>query len=240
MELSIALAFALAVGLFLLGQWLTRRASRRHRQTLAQLQGATLLRTLELLQALQKHRCLGAAQDIVSVSQRNALARQIDRLWLNWPGPSLQLAPLQQDWPQLRRNPADFEAHCRMIEALLTVVEQLEERLCLRDTAALQGLEPACRNLEDLARLRGLAVRAANYRRCPAGLHMQIRVLCRRLDDPARSEPLHSLLQRLEVELLEAPQVRLAPHDCFSLLTPLIDGRLHDLRHTLKAHIAAA
>ena len=238
MELSIALA--LAAGLFLLGQWLTRRASRRHRLALTQLEGATLLRTLELLQALQKHRGLGAQQDIASVSQRNALARQLDQLWLNWPGPSLQLAPLQQDWPQLRRNPADFEAHCRMIEALLATVAQLEERLCLRDTPALEGLGRACHNLEDLARLRGLAVRAANYQRCPAGLQMQIRMLCQRLDDPAHTEPLHSLLQRLEVELLEASQVRLAPLDCFSLITPLIDDRLQDLQHALKARITPA
>lgn len=237
MELSIALA--LAAALVLLGQWLTRRASRRHRQAITRLEGATLLRTLELLQTLQKHRGLGAQQDIVSVSQRNALARQLDQLWLNWPGPSLQLAPLQQDWPRLRRNPADFEAHGRMIEALLAVVAQLEARLCLHDTPELQGLEPACRNLEELARLRGLAVRAANYSRCPAGLHMQIRTLCQRLDNAAQGEPLRSLLQRLEVELLEASPVRLAPHDCFSLITPLIDAHLRDLQHALKMRITS-
>lgn len=226
MELSIALALALA--LFLLGHWLTRRAARRHRQTLSQLQSATLQRSLELLQALQKHRGLGAQQDIASVSQRNALARQLDQLWLNWPGASLHLAPLQRDWPQLRRNPADFAAHCRMIEALLTAIEQLEDCLCL-DNPQLRGLGQACRVLEDLARLRGLAVRAANYSRCPAGLQLQMRLLCQRLDDPASAEPLHSLLQRLERELIAAPQVRLSPGDCFALLTPLIDERWQGL-----------
>jgi hypothetical protein len=236
MELSIALA--LAAGLFLLGQWLSQRATRRHRQALGHLQSTTLLRTLELLQTLQKHRGLGAQQDIVSVSQRNALARQLDQLWLNWPGPSLQLPPLQQDWPQLRRNPADFEAHSRMIEALLTVIEQLEERLSLRDSPALHGLGPAFRHLEDLARLRGLAMRAANYSHCPAGLQQQMRELCQQLDDPAHTEPLHGLLQRLQRELIETPQVRLAPNDYFALLTPLIDARLSDLRHALENRIA--
>ena len=171
MELSIAIALALA--LYLLGQWLHRRASQRHCQHLGALQSTTLQRALELLQHLQKHRGLGAQQDIVSVSQRNAIARQLDQLWLNWPGPSLQLAPLQEDWPRLRRNPADFAAHCQLIEGLLKVIEQLEERLCLAATSELGGLGQACRVLEDLARLRGLAVRATNYKHCPAGLQQQ-------------------------------------------------------------------
>jgi hypothetical protein len=145
---------------------------------------------------------------------------------------------LQQDWPQLRRNPADFEAHSRMIEALLTVIEQLEERLCLHDSPALHGLGPAFRHLEDLARLRGLAMRAANYSHCPAALQVQMRELCQHLDDPAHTEPLHSLLQRLQRELIDATQTRLAPNDYFALLTPLIDARLSDLRHALENRIA--
>jgi hypothetical protein len=238
MELGIALSLALA--LFLLGQWLSRRAAHRHRQALARLQSGTLQRALELLQALQQHRGLGAQQDIAGVSQRNALARQIDQLWLNWPGPSLQLPPLQQDWPQLRRKPADFEAHCRMIEALLAVIEQLEARLSLADAPQWHGLGQACRILEDLARLRGLAVRAANYSRCPAGLQVQMRLLCQRLDEPAGTEPLHTLLQQLEQNLIDAPQIRLAPGDCFALLTPLIDERMQGLRRALAGSIAPA
>lgn len=237
MELGIALA--LALGLFLLGQWLTRRAACRHRQALAQLQSNTLHRALELHRALQQHRGLGTQLDIASVSQRNVLARRLDQLWLNWPGPGLQLPPLQQDRPQLRRKPADFEAHCRMLDALLAVIEQLEERLSLRDNPPLRGLGQACRSLEDLARLRGLAVRAANYSRCPAGLQQQIRLLCQRLDDPAGTEPLHSLLQRLKHDLVEAP-ARLTPSDCFALLTPLIDERLQGLRRSLAGSIVPA
>lgn len=228
MELSIAVA--LGLGLFLLGQWLTQRAARQHRHTLSQLQYATLQRALELLPAVQQHRGLGAQPDLASVSQRNALARELDQLWLNWPGASLQLAPLHQDWPQLRRKPADFDAHCQMIEALLVVIEQLEDRLRVLDKPQLQGLAAACRTLEDLARLRGLAVRASNYTRCPAGLKMQMHLLCQRLQQPDASEPLHSLLQSLQNDLIDAPQVRLAPSDCFTLLSPLIEERLQQLR----------
>lgn len=235
MELYIALALALTLAA--LGQWLNHLAARRHRQTLSRLQGATLQRSLDLLQALQKHRGLGAQKDIASVTQRNALARRLDQLWLNWPGPSLHLPPLQSDWPQLRRNPADFEAHCRMIEALLTVIEQLEERLQLYRAPELEGLGETCRSLEDLARLRGLTVRAANYRRCPAGLELQIRLLCQRLDESAAHEPLHALLQQLELQLSAAPQSRLTPGACFALLTPLIDGRLQRLRRALDGNL---
>ena len=232
MELSIALGLALA--LFILGQWLTRRAAHRHRHTLSQLQCATLQRALELLPAVQKHRGLGAQQDIASVSQRNALARELDQLWLNWPGESLQLAPLHQDWPQLRRKPADFEAHCQMIEALLIVIEQLEDRLRLTDKPQLQGIAAACHTLEDLARLRGLAVRAANYTRCPAGLKMQMHLLCQRLQHAEQPELLNSLLQRLQNDLIDAPQVRLAPSDCFALLSPPIE------EHLLRLHMSFA
>ena len=233
MELSIALALALA--LFLLGQWLTHRATRRHRQALSQLQHTTLRRAVELLQALQKHRGLGAQRDLLNVSQRNGLARELDQLWLNWPGASLQLPPLHQDWPQLRRNPADFAAHCCLIEGLLTVIEQLEDRLYLSGHPALHGLGQACRSLEDLARLRGLAVRAANYTRCPAGLQMQMRDLCQRFSDPQSTAPLQPLLKRLEIELIGAPQAGLKPSDCFALFTPLIDARMQDLRLSLTS-----
>ncbi len=227
MELSIAIA--LALGLYLLGQWLHRRASQHHYQHLSTLQSTTLQRALELLQHLQKHRGLGAQQDIVSVSQRNAIARQLDQLWLNWPGPSLQLAPLQEDWPRLRRNPADFSAHCQLVEGLLKVIEQLEERLSLT-AGELGGLGQACRVLEDLARLRGLAVRASNYKHCPTGLQQQMRQLCQKLDQPHNTAPLQQLLQRIEHDLIAAPQVQLAPGECFALFAPAIEECAQRLR----------
>ncbi len=228
MELSIALALALA--LLLLGQCLHRRATQRHQKNLANLEGATLQRALELLRVLQQHRGLGAQPDLASVSLRARLARQLDQLWLNWPGPALGLAPLQREWPQLRRKPADFAAHCRLIEGLLEVIEQLEARLSEREHPQLIGLGQACRLLEDLARLRGLAIRAANYTRCPEGLQEQMRTLCQRLADPASAAPLNSLLQRLQRELIESPRVRLSPGDCFALLTPAIEERWRHLQ----------
>ncbi|MBA4244237.1 MAG: hypothetical protein C0452_09980 [Pseudomonas sp.] len=233
MNPELFIALGLGVALLTLGHCLSQRAERRHQQALGKLENRTLQRCLELLQALQKHRGLGAQQDIHSVSQRNALARQLDELWLNWPGTSLQLPPLQQHWPLLRRKPADFEAHSRLIDALLEVIEQLEDRLYQHQHPAIRGLGEACRALEDLARLRGLAVRAANYSRCPAGLQMQMRFLCERLDTQSPDQTLHALLERLRQELIESPQVRLAPADCFALLTPLIDQRLQGIRLTL-------
>nr|WP_298142370.1 hypothetical protein [uncultured Pseudomonas sp.] len=224
MELGIALA--LALGLFILGQWLTRRAARQHQNTLDHLQYTTLQRSLELLPAVQMHRDLGAQQDIGSVSQRNALARKLDKLWLNWPGESLQLAPLHKDWPQLRRKPADFEAHCQMIEALLIVIEQLEDHLCLTTWPQLQGLAIACHSLEDLARLRGLALRATNYRRCPAGLKMQMQLLCQRLQRLVTSLPIGDLLLRLQEDLIDAPQARITAQDCVALFGPLLDAQI--------------
>jgi hypothetical protein len=231
MELSIAIA--LALGLYLLGHYLTRRASRQHQQHLNTLQSATLQRAISLLEQLQKHRGLGAQQDISSVSQRNALARQLDQLWLNWPGASLQLAPLQADWPKLRRNPADFAAHCQVIEGLLLVIEQLEDRLRLTKEPQLQGISITCRMLEDLARLRGLAVRAANYQRCPSGLQEQMRRLCHKLEQANGNQHLQDTLLRLEQELIDAPRVRLAPRDCFDLFAPLIEDCMRPLRLNL-------
>ncbi|MFI8607589.1 hypothetical protein ACIGFL_04470 [Pseudomonas sp. NPDC077649] len=233
MNLELSIALALGAVLLTLGHWLSQRAERRHHLALGQLESQTLQRCLELLQALQKHRGLGAQKDIASVSQRNALARQLDALWLNWPGASLQLPALQQHWPQLRRKPADFEAHSKLIEALLEAIELLEDRLYQHEHPAIRGLGEACRALEDLARLRGLAVRAANYSRCPPGLQMQMRFLCERLDEQGQDQPLHALLERLRHELIDAPQVRLAPADCFALLTPLIEQRLQGIRLNL-------
>lgn len=224
--MSAEFVFALGLGLALLvlGQLLTRHAARMHRATLEQLQAQCLQRSLELLRALQKHRGLGAQQELPAVSQRNALARQLDQLWLNWPGESLDLPPLHCEWPLLRMKPADFDSHSRVIEALLDVIETLGERL------AVPGLAGTCRHLEDLARLRGLAVRAANYGQCPPVLQQQMRVLCARLAEHDTDEQLSDLLAQLRSELIEARQPRLAPADCFALLTPPIERLLHSTR----------
>ena len=221
--MTLSIALALAVALFLAGHYLSKLAGKRHQQHLNALQGALLQRAIDLLQNLQKHRGLGAQQDLRSTSQRNGLARQLDALWLNWPGASLQLAPLQADWPRLRRNPTDFNAHCQVIDGLLDVIATLETRLHQAGNPHLQGIAQACRALESLARLRGLSVRAANYRQCPQGLKEQIRQLCLELEKQPVDTPLQQVLQRLEHELIDSPRVRLAPQECFDLLTPLVD-----------------
>lgn len=220
----------LLVTLLALGYWLTHRAENRQLKASKEADTETVQRCLDLLQTLQKHRGLGAQQDAESIAQRNALAQQLDGLWLNWPGASLQLPPLQQHWPQLRRKPADFDAHCRLIEALLEVIEHLEDRLYRQGHFRIRGLGEACRSLEDLARLRGLVVRAANYQRCPHGLQMQLRFLCNRLLDQEQDPPLLALIERLQSDLIESPQIRLAPAECFALLTPLIEQRLQGIR----------
>jgi len=237
MALSIALALALA--LLLAGHFLSQLAGKRHQQHLNELQAALLQRAIDLLQNLQKHRGLGAQQDLPSTSQRNALARQLDQLWLNWPGPSLGLAPLQQDWPRLRRNPADFAAHCQVIDGLLAVIATLETRLHQAGNQHLEGIAQACHGLENLARLRGLSVRAANYSQCPPNLKQQIQQLCLQLEQSPVGASLQQVLQRLEHELIDSYDVRLAPHECFALLTPLIDEYAQHLRAPLQATFAA-
>jgi len=231
MALSIALALALA--LLLAGHHLSQLAAKRHQQHLGELQGALLQRAIDLLHSLQKHRGLGAQQDLHSASQRNALARHLDQLWLNWPGPSLQLAPLQEDWPRLRRNPADFAAHCQVIDGLLEVIALLETRLYQAGNLHVQGVTHACHGLENLARLRGLSVRAANYSQCPQGLKEQIQKLCLALEQSPAAPPLQQVLKRLEDELIDSREVRLAPQECFALLTPLIDECAQRLRGPL-------
>jgi hypothetical protein len=237
MALSIALALALA--LLLAGHYLSRLAGKRHQQYLNELQAALLQRAIDLLQNLQKHRGLGAQQDLLSTSQRNALARKLDQLWLNWPGASLAIAPLQQDWPRLRRNPADFAAHCQVIDGLLEVIATLESRLYLAGNSHVQGIAQACHGLENLARLRGLSVRAANYSQCPPSLKQQIQQLCVQLEQSPVGASLQQVLQRLEHELIDSREIRLAPHECFALLTPLIDEYAQHLRAPLQATFAA-
>lgn len=237
MALSIALALALA--LLLAGHFLSQLAGKRHQQHLNELQAALLQRAIDLLQNLQKHRGLGAQQDLPSTSQRNALARQLDQLWLNWPGPSLQLAPLQQDWPRLRRKPADFAAHCKVIDGLLQVIATLETRLHQAGNSHVQGIAQACHGLENLARLRGLSVRAANYSQCPPSLKLQIQQLCLQLEQSPAGTSLQQVLQRLEHELIDSREVRLAPHECFAMLTPLIDEYAQRLRVPLQMAFSA-
>ena len=136
-------------------------------------------------------------------------------------------------WQQIRQNPADFEPHCILIEQLLESIHVLELRLVFQGNRQVSGLCEACRALEDLGRLRGLAVRAANFEKCPLDMQIQMRYLCLRLTDPISGDSLHNLIEHLECNLIDAPRVSLAPAECYALITPIIDERLQGIRHSI-------
>lgn len=206
---------------------------RRHHARRAHAHTQALQLALELLQYVQKHRGLGALDDGQSRQQRAAIAQQLDRLWQRWPAAEQRLPPLATAWPALRGQPADFNGHCQLIERLLEAIHLLELRLGEHHGPATAGLADACRGLEDLGRLRALAVRAAGHARCPLELQIQMRYLCQRLSAASCERRIQAVIERLDLELIGASRVRLAPTDCFALLTPIIDERLQGLRASL-------
>ncbi|MBB6341969.1 hypothetical protein HNP49_002137 [Pseudomonas fluvialis] len=212
----------------LLAARLRQQALRR--QTEAWL--STLHVALELLQRLQQHRGLGGQNSNEAAEKCRQLGEEIGNLWRRCPQDDSGLAELDGQWRALRQTPADFAGHCRLIEQLLNALEQLELRLATRQRR-VSGLAQACRELEDLAQLRGLAVRGAQHAHCPLPLQVQMRYLCQRLHADARHPQWYLPLQRLQHELIDAPQVRIRPTDCFALLTPLIDGRLREIHLSL-------
>jgi len=210
---------------------LRRQQRRRHNQAWQ----ASLHSALALLQRVQKHRGLGGQDSQEARLQREQIAAELDRLWRNCPQDDSGLAELDGTWRRLRQHPADFAGHCQLIEQLLNGVEHLELRL-LRSHPSLQGLTQACRELEDLAQLRGLAVRGAQQARCPLPLQVQMRYLSQRLQGSAnRQLELGNALQQLKRELIESSHVAISPAACFALLTPLIDARLGMLQQQLSA-----
>jgi hypothetical protein len=221
-----------AAGLLLLGAFCTGLRRQQHRR---QQQGwqASLHNALALLQRVQKHRGLGSQDNREARQQREQIAAELDRLWHNCPQDDSGLAELDGVWRRLRQQPEDFAGHCQLIEQLLNGVEHLQLRL-LRRQPHLQGLPQACRELEDLAQLRGLAVRGAQQPCCPLPLQVQMRYLSQRLQLNASHQfALGPALQQLQRELIEPAKVAISPAACFSLLTPLIDERLGLLREQL-------
>jgi hypothetical protein len=208
-------------------------ARRRRQRARERLYNNSLQLALELLQNLQKHRGLGPLKDAQSQDQRAAIARQLDRLWQGWPSAAQRLPDLGTSWPALRAQPADFNGHCQLIEQLLEAIQLLELRLGEHHAQATAGISEACRSLEDLGRLRAFSVRAANHPRCPLELQIQMRYLCQRLAGPSCEQQIRTVIERLDRELIGAAQIRLAPMDCFALLTPIIDERLQGLRASL-------
>ncbi|MEO4047370.1 hypothetical protein AAFN46_09815 [Pseudomonas sp. CAU 1711] len=224
--MSIALALLVA-GLLaaLLYRQKARQRERRHNH--AQLQA--LMHSLEMLQRLQKHRGLGGQDSAAARNQCRQLADELERLWRNLPPAAQELEELQRDWPGPRSRPDDFDAHCRLIERLLTAMQLFE----LRQGEELD-IARQCRELEELARLRGLAVRGARASRCPLPLQVQLRYLSLRLQRGAAPHgALASALERLQRQLIEPLQVGISAQECFELLTPLIDEQLGALRQRL-------
>lgn len=228
MEVSIALT--LAACLVLLGNHLSGIAAERHRKRLSATDVQALQHSLEVLQFVQKHRGLGGQPD--AAAQRLEVASHIDRLWQEWKGEENRPA-MRALWQQIRRNPADFEPHCILIEQLLESIHVLELRLVFQGNPQVSGMCEACRALEDLGRLHGLAVRAANFEKCPLDMQIQMRYLCLRLTDPISGDSLRNLIEHLECNLIDAPRVSLAPAECYALITPIIDERLQGIRHSI-------
>lgn len=219
---------------------LATRARRRNNQ-LRRTATQTLLYLLGLIQQLQKHRALGGRGDSEASQQRAQLAPALERLWGEWSQhfPDAEELPLQ--WQQLRRHPADFDAHCRLIDRLLAAMELVEQRAA---TAGTTPFGARCRVIEDLGQLRGLAVRAAGLARCPVQLEVPLRYLCLRLtvDTPQQqAEPeVRNALREIEQRLLQRQGPALTPGDCFALLTPVIDRALDALRAELQAATSPA
>lgn len=160
----------------------------------------------------------------------------MDGLWRSPPPAADELKELLPAWQSLRSEPGDFDNHCRLIDRLLTLIQVLEMRLT-EDVDIAHG----CRELEDLGRLRGLAVRGANEQRCPLPLQIQLRYLSQRLQGRcARSSALAMALERLRLQLIEPLQVTISPADCYALLTPLIDEQLGQLRQRLISNTRSA
>ncbi|MCJ0975906.1 hypothetical protein MST27_21330 [Pseudomonas sp. PS1] len=230
MEVSIALTLAACLVLF--GNHLSRVAADRHRKRISAKDIQALRMALEVLQFVQKHRGLGGQRDAAAVAQRLDVANRIDRLWQDWQGEENRPA-MRALWQQIRQNPTEFEPHCILIEQLLESIHVLELRLAYQGNPQVTGLCDACRALEDLGRLRGLAVRAANFETCPLDMQVQMRYLCQRLADPIGGNTLTKLVEHLQRNLIDAPRVSLAPAECYALITPIIDERLQGIRHSI-------
>ncbi|GAB6387148.1 hypothetical protein [Stutzerimonas marianensis] len=230
MEVSIALTLAACMVLF--GNHLSRVAADRHRKRISAKDIQALQMALEVLQFVQKHRGLGGQRDAAAVAQRLDVANRIDRLWQDWQGEENRTA-MRALWQQIRQNPTEFEPHCILIERLLESIHVLELRLAYQGNPQVTGLCDACRALEDLGRLRGLAVRAANFETCPLDMQVQMRYLCQRLADPIGGNTLTKLVEHLQRNLIDAPRVSLAPAECYALITPIIDERLQGIRHSI-------
>lgn len=185
-----------------------------------------LLLGLDLLQGVQQHRGLGGQTNSEAQQRCQALGNHVDGLWQRWPQ-----GTQRQGWQALRAKPDDFDGHCRLLQALLGTLQELELRRCALNLQAPQ-LAERCWALEDLGLLRGLSVRAAAHESCPLDMLIQLQYLSERLAQNA-PRALAEALQRLQRDLLKAAPIRISAKECYGLLTPLIDERLDGIRADL-------
>lgn len=185
-----------------------------------------LLLGLDLLQGLQQHRGLGGQITREAQQRCQALGHSLDQRWREWP-----YSTQCQAWNALRREPADFDGHCRLLQDLLGAIQHLELQRCALNLQP-PSIAERCWELEDLGRLRGLSVRAAAHRSCPLEMLIQLQYLHERL---LRHAPrsLHNALERLQRCLIGTTTVSISPAECYALLTPLLDERLDAIRRDL-------
>ena len=186
----------------------------------------TLLLGLDLLQGLQQHRGLGGQATREAQQRCQALGHALDQRWREWP-----YSAQCQAWCALRRDPADFDGHCRLLQDLLGAIQHLELQRCALSLAP-PSIVARCWELEELGRLRGLSVRAATYRSCPLEMLIQLQYLHERLLKQA-PRSLHTALERLQRCLIGTTTVSITPAQCYALLTPLLDERLDAIRRDL-------
>lgn len=185
-----------------------------------------LLQGLDLLQGLQQHRGLGGQTTSDARQRCQALGASLDHRWKEWP-----YAAQRQNWQTLRRESADFDGHCRLLQDLLGTIQHLELHRCAINLQP-PSIAERCWELEDLGRLRGLSVRAAAHRSCPLEMLIQLQYLHERL---LRHAPrsLRDALERLQRCLIGTATVSITPAECYALLTPLLDERLDAIRRDL-------
>ncbi len=222
--MTITATLAIACALLILGHYLNGMASAQHSRRVTQLRLLAVQEDLEILRLLQQHRGLGVQSEPTAVALRCALASSLtQRLQQRSALPDAY--SITEGWLVLRNNPADFDGHSALIEAL-------ERRTPISSSEPAQAAR-ACRELEDVARLRGLCVVASNQGGCTPTLQKRLKALCRRMGTDNDME-LKRLVAKLERSVIHAAQPRLSPPECFALVTPFIDARLQLIQQRLQ------
>jgi hypothetical protein len=231
--MTITATLAIACALLLLGRYLNGMASTQYSRRVAGLRLLAVHAALEILRLLQQHRGLGALSDVAALTLRSAIAANLTQRLQQRAGlPDSYL--LTEAWLTLRETPTDFESHSVLIE---TVIDSLAQRAWLNHEGAT--VAQTCRELEAVARLRGLCVIASMQGGCTPAMQGRLEMLCRRIGSGVDME-LKRLVGKLERNVVHSAQPRLSPPECFALVTPLIDARLQLIQQRLQHSAAQA